>query len=500
MSTVGLASLAADIETDLALTIELSSMVFLVGLGIFSGDLPAVLDHLLVGFSFLLALLGGLFVQFGGLPALFRWLLALFGGLPALLGGQTTEKMHAKCERIIKADERGDLSRYAARAIPNHHLELAFHVNNCFTAKKADRCATFRAHVLKLLQPAASEDKKYWPDLVRTARRVAISELSGPGNEVNLFDAVQMTAMKTMFRVLFPELLETTSKDQHIRTLAKEVNQQWLASKGKLVPDVTPGWEFEQQGSLKAAAEAIFGKWDEGNLENPFNKILPGYETMWRVVLRCIIELMSARHPIHKAAWKELLNKFIQTPTRDQLEEKNDKGLTAEHVSFEVLRLYPPTRHVARESGGQGILTADIEKLHHTAPVWNPDPKTFRSERWTTLSGMNTKGFMPFACDPFICPAKQHNVNTKGIVTPFGVTMIAVLTGCFVEAMGSNWCLKGEGIPAADKLIGNLREDCSTVTLYRLGSDKDVHATGATGKDAANKTGAAKTGAKEEGK
>lgn len=243
-----------------------------------------------------------------------------------------------------------------------------------------------------------------WPESVGVARIVTKAELSDSQATVNLFAAMQMIVTKTMLKVLFDESPEDTTKNSQIRKLAKNVNRQWQYSKKSLVLGEAPEGDFEQQGTLEATAEEIFGPWDDANRKNPFNKILPGYKTMRRVVLRCFLELSSSRHPsADTETWKERLASFIANPTKEQLQKgKNDAGLTAEHVSSEILRLYLPTRHVVREqkipiTGAVGPMAADIENLHHTAPIWGNDLKSFRPERWIVLTrGVNTTGFMPF--------------------------------------------------------------------------------------------------------
>lgn len=265
-----------------------------------------------------------------------------------------TEAMHNMLAEIIKGGKSNKHNGYQARAFPNRRLEVAFRVNNCFTAMERQRCDKVRNDVLGLLQPAKPGDVKHWrdwPELVEVARKVTKAELSDSQATVNLFAAMQMIVMKTMLKVLFDQSPADTTKDSRIRKLAKDVNLQWQDSKTGLVLGEVPEWDFEQQGTMKATAEETLGPWDDANRENPFNKILPGYETMWRVVLRCLLELSSSRHPsADTEAWKERLASFIANPTKEQLQKgKNDAGLTADHVSFEILPLYPPTRHVARE-------------------------------------------------------------------------------------------------------------------------------------------------------
>jgi hypothetical protein len=193
----------------------------------------------------------------------------------------TTEDVHRRYAELIKgAKPTNKLSDVEARAIPNRRLEVVCRINNCFTAMESARCKIFRAEVVKVLQPGTSEHWRDWPELVEVVRTVAETELSDSKAEVNLFDAVQMTVMKAMLKMLFGKSHEVKSKDVQIRRLAKEVNRQWRLSEGHLEENVTPQWEFVRQGILKATAQEIFGEWDADDVDNPFNMILPGYETM----------------------------------------------------------------------------------------------------------------------------------------------------------------------------------------------------------------------------
>jgi hypothetical protein len=105
--------------------------------------------------------------------------------------------------------------------------------------------------------------------LVELARTKTRSALLVPGDEVNLFDAIHLSAMKTMLKVLFGKSLEGSSKDHLILKLAKGVNDQWIQFKKESVSGETPEWDFERQGTLKAVAKEIFAPWDAENLDNP---------------------------------------------------------------------------------------------------------------------------------------------------------------------------------------------------------------------------------------
>lgn len=87
---------------------------------------------------------------------------------------EDTQSRHDHNEWVIKGAEPNKNTSYAARALPNKRLKVAFHVNNCFT-EGLKRCLTFRAEVANMLQP--KNKKKHWhdwPELVEVARTVTI--------------------------------------------------------------------------------------------------------------------------------------------------------------------------------------------------------------------------------------------------------------------------------------------------------------------------------------
>jgi len=99
--------------------------------------------------------------------------------------------------------------------------------------------------------------------------------------------------------------------------LAREINEQWLRSKGDYDADELPRWSFTKQTGLVEALQGAFPEWHaDGNdgTENPLRLILPGYETLWRVVLRCFVELTS-RSPADAADWCTCLQAFLDSPT-----------------------------------------------------------------------------------------------------------------------------------------------------------------------------------------
>ncbi|KAF1963876.1 hypothetical protein BU23DRAFT_138677 [Bimuria novae-zelandiae CBS 107.79] len=184
------------------------------------------------------------------------------------------------------------------------------------------------------------------------------------------------------------------------------------------------------------------------------NWLLPAYETMWRVVLACVIELRF-RNAENADIWCKELDEYISNPSREKYKgpavTPGVRGFGANDIIKETLRLYPPTRHVYRRFTENGDdVKADIESCHRSSS-FGSDPLRFQPERWLKIrahlgSEKNDKdikiieeehGFMPFAV---FCPAGQG--STQG----FGLKMIALLAGVICRKLGKSatWVLEGK--------------------------------------------------------
>ncbi|KAG9682892.1 hypothetical protein KCU95_g16748, partial [Aureobasidium melanogenum] len=353
-----------------------------------------------------------------------------------------------ECREIIKSGTgptapKNTLSALEARARPNQRLKLAFGIDSCFTSSDERSCKSFRASVEKLLYVA----EKDWVNFATTAREIAKEALDGGnGDTASLFGVVQLLTLKTMMRVLWPGRDPKQTTNEQIATLAYEVNLQWLRSKECTNSD-TPSWLFDQQTSLKNAVKAVFPDWDEENsMKNPCNLILPGYETMWRVVLRCFVEVKARNHD-QAGCWGDVLQNFCEKPTKQQLEAQGSQPgptVAAIHVAKEALRLYPPTRRIYREhrdaSDQKTNVSADVEAMQRDSNVWKDQPDNFNPERWIGKEEGYDEGYMPFGASPFNCPAKRW----RNVPMPFGLSMIALLVGTLIEATDAKWEIHGD--------------------------------------------------------
>ena len=365
------------------------------------------------------------------------------------------------------------LSSRAARFVPNQRLKAAFGIHSCFTSEDGKVCSEFRAKVVGLL--GVGEIK--WVDFAVAAQRIVGMELKINERTVNLCAVVQMITLKTMMTVRWKKDAERTGKDHAIRTLACEVNKQWLRSKVDHKDSEEPPWMFEKQAELRKAAQEVFSEeWDgDFTKDNPFNLILPGYETMWRVVLRCFIEVTARGHD--KAVdRKDSLQAFVANPDLSQLQagkyDIDNLKVPAINISLEALRLYPPTRRIYRqfqdENGNAFQAAADVEALHRNPTHWSPEPKLFNPDRWAIngdhREGVDDPNFMPFGAARLRCPAKQH----KGKPMPFGLSMIALLTGALVKATEGNWSIANGNF--TNGLLNSSLEAYDGVVLQKIGN------------------------------
>jgi len=381
----------------------------------------------------------------------------------------------AECREIIKSGtppgaSKNTLSALEARARPNQRLNLAFGIESCFTSSDENSCKNFRTQVEKLLYVEESE----WVNFASTARQATKEALDVDGDTVSLFHVVQLLTLKTMLRVLWPDREPKQSTNEQISSLAREVNLQWLRSK-EHGADENPPWSFEKQTSLKDAIKSVFPDWDEADSkQNPCNLILPGYETMWRVVLRCFIEV-KARNHCQADAWRFALRRFSRNPTKQQLELpmfRPSTEVAAVHITKEALRLYPPTRRIYREycnNDNQKInVSADIEAMQRDLTIWEDQPNAFVPERWIGLEEGHDTGYMPFGASPNNCPAKRY----KNVPMPFGPSMVALLVGILVEATWVAWDIDGK-LQDGGRPLDTDREAYSEAMLTRSQSSED---------------------------
>lgn len=400
------------------------------------------------------------------------------------------------------------------RFIPNERLIRVFGLNNAFTTKDSKRARAFSTEAVSKIIAVTNQN---WEDYVEFSLESVAVDIKKMGTKLNLAKLVQSVTLKTSLKFLFDldkSVFDKPDAANNISFVAKEINRLWQASKNA---GETTEIKWEDQGNLHQALHALLdssGKTrsDDPGLadseQNPMNWILPAYETMWRVVLRGLVEVrfhdsVKEEHqggwlPVFSSllavlrgliarffgageeeqesaaedeqegaaeekqkAWLQALDSFIEDPNQDIVPKKGEPvQFSARHVALECLRLYPPTRRIDRQfSDEDTIAKADIEACQRLELLASDQPQTFDPNRWVHIDNeifqkvsspaevnklLLDKGFMPFGAGKFQCPA-----NLSG----FGWKMIALLIGSLSRSLDGDWkVVEGELPPVGEAL------------------------------------------------
>lgn len=328
---------------------------------------------------------------------------------------------------------RNLLSKLEARAGPNQRLVEAFGIDNSFTTTDDSRCKEFRTKAEEALV-SRTRDWAAWSSMAEVIVRNELEAVEELGRtEIRLVTLVQTLTLKIALHVLFksePDLVQNAAYE----SIAEDINEIWMSSKKRRNLDWSDSTDLHQllEDILPPPTSSLVPQ------RNPLNLILPAYETLWRVVLRCFVEVVY-RDPTSReaAGWREVLKDFLHDPTREQLDDASKLGVSAAWIAKESLRLYPPTRRVYRHyklGSQERVITAaaDVETAQRDPAVWGSDAARFVPTRWRSINrARESRIFMAFGARPFSCPAKEN----------FGPRMIALLVAALSEGVGEGWHL-----------------------------------------------------------
>ncbi|CAF0804538.1 unnamed protein product [Adineta ricciae] len=176
-------------------------------------------------------------------------------------------------------------------------------------------------------------------------------------------------------------------------------------------------------------------------VSNPLNIIVPGWETMWRVVFYSLLELL--RRP-------DLLEEL-----RTQLNNlPNSHPLLLEWVLKETLRLYPPTKNIYRTNvQTDEQVCISVLDIHRNKTVWGADALNFRPERFQReLTDEQKLCYLPFSIS---CPARH-----KFAYTFAGALVSQILKHC-PKLNITEECL----LPTADLTLDITRDSYNDLTI-----------------------------------
>lgn len=327
-------------------------------------------------------------------------------------------------------NHRNSLTPVQSRAYANQRLVRAFGIDNAFTTTDN----AYRLEFRNLASRKITLNDEEWTSITGLAKQLVGKRMAQSSNGflgLRLDSLVQMVALKISLYIFF-DITPLELNDELVLQIAEAINLLWIASKSK---NCTLNNHRER---LDRALGAIIPDSGSSARRNPLNVILPAYETMWRVSLLCLVEVIF-RHGA-KVEWRDVLIGFLENPSKKQFADRGSEpeAVSAADIINEALRLYPPTKriyrrfHIAGKGYSQDVV-ANIEACHRSRAIWGSDSWLFKPSRWINLHGEALKAFMPFGGSSFICPAKPD----------FGPKMIGVVVAALAAHIDSaEWKLE----------------------------------------------------------
>lgn len=267
-------------------------------------------------------------------------------------------------EKCAKMGEQVTLLE--ARAGPNLRLAESFGIENPFTTIDERYHHDFNVKIAKALRTSDVEWRKLWI-LAKKLAQNDVARLQHQNENISMVPLVQSLVFKVVLQKFFPDG-SNLDENGAIAEITRLINRIWMESKGPRDIDSTlytmkkclkrylalDGVGMDLTVLRKNLACVIPNDHGEDRRQNPLNVILPTYETIWRVVFHCIIEVCF-RHRDKTMLWKGCISKFdesIGSQGQFSLRHDDESGVSMLDIVNEALRLYPlPSASTAGSSG-----------------------------------------------------------------------------------------------------------------------------------------------------
>lgn len=227
----------------------------------------------------------------------------------------------AECKRVLEGTAlpgsltRNRLGRVAARAGPNKRLVTAFGIDNAFTTTDKKYSKHFLRTAIGRITEVRSteEDAGDWQKLAVSASSLVLQTTSTSAQTIRLDTLVQTVAFKIAVQWLWGSEPDKVDH-QAVLDATSEINRLWIASKTKTSNSSSSALD---RSKLHNALTSILPEHNLDGHENPLNLLLPAYETLWRVVLSGILEIVF-RPTIRTSdprQWRSILSTYLAHPT-----------------------------------------------------------------------------------------------------------------------------------------------------------------------------------------
>jgi hypothetical protein len=378
---------------------------------------------------------------------------------------------------IDKINDLLDTTTLEKRSKPNQRLVTAFGIDNAFTTFDQKYHDEFKRKIEAILEKNNKPDSR--SQLAQKASVLIqehVKEYQVSKRSMPFVKLTQALVFNTVVAIFFPN--ERGVDIGHAERITSLMSSLWYDSKNPIklaLAKYSPAhsgmaWE---RAELHRLLRYVFQdalrnipRFDPiPPRDNPLNVLLPAYMGLFRVVLRCFLEVRFKRHPKSdqdRRMWRELFQAFIQNPDDDTWYTTNKGDVSVQMIIAETLRLYPPTRRIYMQQGNKRRVDAvDIETVHRVGDVWGTDPLGFDPSRWIKNHGKvldvsKTKEYMPFGSKGASisrCPSRRRG----------GPKLIAVLVGALLHEIDQDWTLAPE------------KESDALWTVYPLRSGRDAY-------------------------
>lgn len=360
-------------------------------------------------------------------------------------------------------EERSLSFTLKARAGPNARLIHAFGIDNAFTTTDTK----YHREFVNISGARINLSNARWESLSKDIERLLHGNIERQrisSGTVLFSRLLQITVLRAVLPILFPNSgapdLPEEEQDDIAYFIADKINCLWIES--KTARQANP----KDLHSLEEACQKLLpGIAIDSPRDSPLNLILPAFETLWRIVFRCFIEVQFRSKDDFEFN-KTLLQEYLNKPSSETFTKVDTRYISVSHIVNEALRLYPPTKRVYRqiqtEPGNKpDVVAVDIESIHHDPKIWGPDATTFRPSRWRKeeMNGDIMSAFFPFGMKPLVCPARKV----------FGPRMIGLFVASLSLTLGrdGDWEIVGETDFRNQALLKNTRDSYKSMGVRR---------------------------------
>ena len=309
------------------------------------------------------------------------------------------------------------------RSGANQRLVRALHLTNTFVSPDllVHKAFVERAHLL-----LKASKQRGWAHFRATAIDAVEWQLSlsSDPSVPQLFDSFvhNVTLVIVLVGILQLDKPIQSFCHEDVALVAKGITMLWAMSKK---PDPIPPVLLEE---LTAHLRRLVG--DDEQFQNPLDFIIPGWETLWRVVATTVAYSYSNKE------MRTAFEHFNLCPSEARFRGSQESAdLKVERIVNEVMRLHPPSKRIGRLKARvwcpsflvnwirPGFIRvkqqADIAALLR-CDIWGPDASKFRPSRHHPRELLPEQkqalGFV-FGYGPLRCIAGSWAPMAAGVIT-----------------------------------------------------------------------------------